>query len=986
MKTIIKQFNNKYNIFTIKNLCYSKSFNYSYFNNQLYSKNSDYLSYYIRKNSWKYANINPLKDYNIDELDIDNNLKQALKKEENNYLLNNYLSSIGCEFEHIDSDEEKIFLYSIIEGKLIEDNFEILNDYNFKEKSDVSKTELINAFKSLCGCEKLEEFIHKKYPSFKRYSGEGINALIPLIQSILSGFSSKSSTYKDIVMSMGHRGRVNVLAMIFDYPVSNILYKIDNKREIPEEIPGIDDILTHIAPSREKAFNINGNLNTSKPLKVSMVHNPSHLEMTYPVAIGKVVAKRNDYFFENKDNTKSYKFNSNITEELVDNSISRVGSIAIHGDAAVSGQGVIYETLAFMNKTNHTGTVHIITNNQVGFTTEKSWTKPSDVFKGFDIPVVHVNGNDLVAVIKAGKIAQAFSEKYKKDIVINLIGWRKYGHNEVDEPSFTQPLMYKIIRAKESLYNTMKSKFIKNKIMTEDSILKTENKYNTHLNSEFDKSKSMKLDINDTTNNSYLGSKTLTHKWKNISFSRLRNNKEYNFNYLNNLKTNISLDKLLEYVKTSVGLSKDHIIHARLQSYYMKSRLDIIKQISQDKSNNDKNIIDWPTAETIAFASLLDEGYNVRISGQDVMRGTFSQRHLGLVDQNTNKIEYPLDKYFKVSTDENENNLSIYNKSRLEVNNSILSELGVILFEYGYSLENPNNFTIWEAQFGDFANTGQLSFDNFLACSEAKWLRQSGLTILLPHGFDGAGPDHSSSRIERFLQLINNQGHSLLNNNSFTDNEYNCVPTLSNTNMIVSQPTTAANYFHLLRRQMKLPFKKPLIVLTPKIGLRHIEYNSCVDDFICENKHGFKPIITNYKDNKNTNIKNIVFSSGQAFLNLRNKDNKDLMDVYDNNSTIFIRIEELAPFPVEAISEFLSNINKFALDANVYFLQEESLNAGAFNYCEPYLRYILRKNKFKNCNNIIYIGRPAQEAANGGVNDHKKETVTLIKDIKNNLL
>ena len=862
------------------------SFKFSDFVNS----NNSHPFYFIRKNSWKLADTNPIKENFNSEKE---KLLQAIDESKRNFMEESYFGKVGVEIEHLDNEEEKNFIYQTYETiKENKSNSELLS---------ISNSELVNSLKLLGGCEKFEDFLNKKFPTFKRYSGEGINSLIPLVNCILSMYCHKENPVEDVILSMGHRGRLNILAMILDFPVRNLLHKINNNSDLPIDIPGICDIVTHIAGSKKKNF-MAGNLN-SKEITFSMIHNPSHLEMNYPIALGKTVAKRNDY---------SSNFSNN---SAVD--IEKVANICLHGDAAVSGQGVIYETLSMSNKMTYTGTIHIITNNQLGFTTEKPWTKPSDIFKGFDIPILHVNSNSMKDILAVAKVASYYQKKYKKDIVINLIGWRKYGHNEVDEPSFTQPLMYKAIRSKKKYYDELKDQLIASKIISEDNVKKSENLFENHLEKEFELSKNLVLSTKDLKNEKYPGSKSLTGKWTDLTFPHLSK-------FSKNGNTSINREELIQIIKDSVSLPKNFNVHQRLSNFYIKSRLEGIE----------KNEIDWPTAEAIAFGSLLKEGFNVRISGQDSMRGTFSQRHAGLVDQISGKIEIPFEKYFRFNGKTNE--------GRFEVNNSILSELGVMLYDYGFSLENSKNLVLWEAQFGDFSNCAQVVFDQFISTAEAKWLRYSAFTVLLPHGFDGAGPEHSTSRVERILQLVTHQGHS------------DGVPDCRNINFQVVFPTTSANYFHFIRRQMKRDYRKPLVVITPKIGLRHELYNSKIEDFEGE----YKPIITSGSEQSTI----CVFTSGQSFINLQNFKNCSL-----------VRIEELAPFPIKEIEQYLIKLKNLK---KVVFFQEESLNAGTFYYCLPYLQKILG-NSIK----IEYVGRPAQEAANGCVNYHKQE----LKDIQEKL-
>jgi probable 2-oxoglutarate dehydrogenase E1 component DHKTD1 len=484
-----------------------------------------------------------------------------------------------------------------------------------------------------------------------------------------------------------------------DYPVKDLLNKILGKRDIPEEIEGIDDVVSHVATSNSKTFCLDGNLSGHKPIQISMLHNPSHLEAINPVGMGKAYAKIQD--------------NGGNDEKVL--------NLVIHGDAAVSGQGVIYETLSFHRSPlcDVGGTVHIITNNQIGYTTQgeqaRSSRHSSDIFKAYDIPIIHVNADDVDTVIKVAKFAYNYRKEYKKDIVIDLIGWRKHGHNEVDEPMFTQPNMYKVIKSKQETVDTFKARLISEGVITEDQVKNLADKFTKILEDEFAKAKEFKLTIENVRNENYKGNKSLTHKWKELQFPQFCEPDE-------SVKTGISVNDAKAILKASATLPSEFKVHPRLNKYFVTERLNSIE----------KGIVDWPGAEMIAFGSLLKEGYNVRISGQDVTRGTFSQRHIGLFDQETNQAYFPL---------KDTKNFPI--KGRLEVNNSSLSEMAVMLFEYGYSLENPNNMVFWEAQFGDFVNGAQIVQDQFIASGEKKWMRQSGLTLLLPHGFDGTGPEHS---------------------------------------------------------------------------------------------------------------------------------------------------------------------------------------------------------------------------------------------------
>jgi probable 2-oxoglutarate dehydrogenase E1 component DHKTD1 len=603
--------------------------------------------------SWQLSELEKLEDFPIDSSStftqslLDTNITIS---DLENYLKKIYLSNVGVEFSQIDCEEEKSWLF---------ENYEtIMNQPD-------NNLELVNAFKVLYPAQLFENFLSNKFPTFKRYSGEGANTLLVLLYSILSECSRNSSLVSNAILSMPHRGRLNILPMILDYPVSYLLTKIQGKRDIPAQIEGIDDVVSHVAVSNQKLFCLDGAMKNYKHIQVSLLHNPSHLEAIYPVGMGKSLAKANDN----------------------PNGQSSVLNLVIHGDSAVSGQGIIYESLSFHKSPNCDigGSLHIVTNNQIGYTTEAEHSRSSshctDIFKAYSIPIIHINSDDIPNLIKVGKFAMKYKEKFRKDIVINMICWRKYGHNEVDEPMFTQPLMYKVIKNKLDSVEIFKKQLLDKKLISEDTLNSLTDKYNKILNEELVKSQNLELNLDDVRNEKFKGNKSLTHKWKEINFPQFCEKDE---NLVTGLKTKEEVQNIL---KASVNLPQNFKIHSRLNQYFVNSRLSQIE----------KGLIDWPGAEMAAFGSLLKEGFNLRISGQDVTRGTFSQRHIGLYDQETNEIYFP----FK-----DKNNFE--SKGRLEVNNSSLSEFGVMLFEYGYSLESPKNCVIWEAQFGDFVNGAQV--------------------------------------------------------------------------------------------------------------------------------------------------------------------------------------------------------------------------------------------------------------------------------------
>jgi probable 2-oxoglutarate dehydrogenase E1 component DHKTD1 len=608
----------------------------------------------LMSDHWGIAHLEKLESFPLDESHNFNETmlgKNTTIYELENYLNKMYLGKIGVEFDHIECDEEKAWLYENYE-KLIE--------------SETSNIELINAFKLLYPADLFEKFLHSKFPTFKRYSGEGANTLLVLLYSILAECSKKINNTSSAIISMPHRGRLNILPLLLDYPVSHLISKIQGKRDFPKEIEGIDDVVSHVAVSNEKIFCLDGDLRSHKPINISILHNPSHLEAINPVGQGKAFAKIQDNGGDS----------------------NTVLNITIHGDSAVSGQGVIYETLSFHKSPNCNmgGTLHIVTNNQIGYTTQCENSRSSryctDIFKSYHIPVVHVNSDDIDGVVKLGKLAHLYKQKFKKDFMIDLVCWRKYGHNEVDEPMFTQPSMYKIIKSKKETVESFKDKLLEKNIITKETIISLEDKYNKILNDEFQKANTHVLKIEDVRNEKFKGNKSLTHKWKSMNFPQFCEKDE---NILTGFK---STDELVSILKSSINLPATFNVHPRIKQYFINSRLGLLE----------KGMIDWPGAEMAAFGALLKEGFNIRLSGQDVTRGTFSQRHIGFTDQDGNSVYYPL---------ADNNNFSDL-KGRLEVNNSSLSEFGVMLFEYGYSLESPKNFVIWEAQFGDFNNGAQV--------------------------------------------------------------------------------------------------------------------------------------------------------------------------------------------------------------------------------------------------------------------------------------
>ena len=630
-----------------------------------------------------------------------------------------------------------------------------------------------------------------------------------------------------------------------------------------------------------------------------MTDNPSHLEAVNPVVLGQTRAKQ--YFHQDKERKK-------------------VIPILIHGDAAFAGQGVVAECFAMSGLPGHNtgGTIHIIINNQIGFTTSPRFARsspyPSDVAKMVEAPIIHVNGVDPEAVVYAARIATDFRLKFNRDVVIDLICYRRFGHNEGDEPSFTQPLMYKKIHSHPSPVRVYGEKLINEKIISNEYLSGSIKKFKELLNDQYKNAKDYKPKM----------------EWFEGTWSRYKPERGKDKRGI----TGSDTKKLIEISNKINVIPQEINIHKTILKIFNNRKLAISKGQG----------IDWSTAESLAFGSLLEEGYPVRLVGQDSGRGTFSQRHSVLRNQLDNSRYIPL------------NNISKKQK-KIEIIDSFLSELAVLGFEYGYSLVEPNTLTIWEAQFGDFANGAQVVIDQFIASGERKWSRASGLVMLLPHGYEGQGPEHSSSRLERFLQLC------------------------SNDNMQVMNCTTPANYFHALRRQMHRDFRKPLIIMTPKSLLRHKHCISNLEDFSKKNSfhrvmwdHSMDPKTKGFiKLKKNSDIKKVILCSGKVYFDLLVAREK-----LKKNDVILFRIEQLYPFPAKSL---VKELKPFANNANFYWCQEEPKNMGAWLLVRDYIRWTLDTIKAKN-NEISYIGRiPDASPATGYAKRHLSEQQEIINKV-----
>ena len=845
------------------------------------------------------ANLDPLEMREIDYLDELHPDSYGFKKEDYNnkiyldgvinkqystikeilgFLRKTYCEKIGYEYMHISNP---------IERKWFRDRVE--KDENSLQFTNNGKEAILN---KLIQADGFERFLHTKYVGTKRFGLDGGESLIPALEQIIK--IGGQNSVKEVKIGMSHRGRLNVLANVLQKSYKRIFNEFAGEINSSSEADTAGDVKYHLGASSNREFDGNS-------VHVSLTDNPSHLEAVNPVVLGQTRAKQ--FFHGDKERKK-------------------VIPILIHGDAAFAGQGIVAECFAMSGLPGHNtgGTIHFIINNQIGFTTSPRFARssphPSDVSKMVDAPIIHVNGDDPEAVVYAARIATEFRLKFNRDVVIDLVCYRRFGHNEGDEPSFTQPLMYKKIKNHPSTVKVYGNRLVKENTISQENLNIQIKDFKELLEDQFKNAKNYKPKI----------------EWFEGTWSRYRPKKGKDKRGVTGYST-----KDLRDISNKV-----HSIPEKINAH--KTILKIF-QARKDNVNNG-NGIDWSTAETLAFGSLLEEGYPVRLVGQDSGRGTFSQRHSVLRNQIDNSRYIPL------------NNIS-YNQKKFEVVDSFLSELAVLGFEYGYSLVEPNTLTLWEAQFGDFANGAQVIIDQFIASGERKWSRASGLVMLLPHGYEGQGPEHSSARLERFLQLC------------------------SNDNMQVMNCTTPANYFHALRRQMHREFRKPLIIMTPKSLLRNKFCTSNIDDFSKNNSfhrvlwdHAIDPKSNGFiKLKKNSEIKKVILCSGKVYFDLlvaREKLKRD--------DVILFRIEQLYPFPVKSL---VKEIKPFAKNAKFYWCQEEPKNMGAWFSVRDYIQWTLENIKAKN-RYISYIGRsPDATPATGYANRHLAQQKEIIDKIFN---
>jgi 2-oxoglutarate dehydrogenase E1 component len=778
-----------------------------------------------------------------------------------------YCNSIGIEYMYIRTPERIQWIQEKLNHNSNSPDFS-----NGHKKQILKKTIEAVAF---------EKFLHTKYVGQKRFSLEGGEALIPALDALIE--KAANDGVREFIVGMSHRGRLNTLTNIFGKPVEDIFNEFDGKDYEEKAFDG--DVKYHLGWT--------SNRQTDSGLKVFMniAPNPSHLEAVGPVVQGIARAKQEKYH---------------------PNNIENVLPIIIHGDAAIAGQGVVYEVVQMERLKGYKtgGTIHIVVNNQVGFTTNyldgRSSTYCTDVAKTNLCPVLHVNSDDVEAVVHAITFALDYRMKFKRDVFIDLLGYRKYGHNEGDEPRFTQPKLYKAISKHSNPMEIYSKKLIEDKIISPDYVSDIEKKYKESLEKKLENSKK---------DNNIEITPFMDYEWK--GFKRVKKDK-----MLSTFKTNVSVDDLNKVAKTITTLPKN------------KSFLKKVKKLIGDRYNMffESDKLDWAMGEMLAYGTLLKEGYNVRISGQDVERGTFSHRHAILKVEDSEEEVCLLDKI-----DSNQGDFNIYNSS--------LSEYGVMGYEYGYSLTSPKTLCIWEAQFGDFSNGAQIMIDQYLSAAEAKWKIQNGLVLLLPHGYEGQGAEHSSGRMERYLQLC------------------------SKDNMYVANCSTPANMFHILRRQMVTTFRKPLIIFTPKSLLRHPKAVSGIEDF---SKGKFIPVIDT-NNNDVSKIDRLVFCSGKFYY--------DLLEFKEKNNiinTALVRLEQLFPLPELEIQDVL---NKYSNAKDIVWAQEEPRNMGAWSHL------MLRLDKardFRVASRRFYSS-PAAGSSTRSKNRHNEVIEYVFDKSKNNM-
>ena len=785
-----------------------------------------------------------------------------------------YCGTFALQFMHISDPEQAAWLKERIEGYGKEVRFT-------REGRRAILDKLVES-------EGFERFLHVKYTGTKRFGLDGAESLVPAMEQVIKRGGALG--VKDIVIGMPHRGRLNVLANVMAKPYRAIFNEFQGGSFKPEDVEGSGDVKYHLGASSDREFDGN-------TVHLSLTANPSHLEAVNPVVLGKARAKQ---------------------AQLGDRERTEVMPVLLHGDAAFAGQGVVAECFGLSGLVGHRtgGTMHIVVNNQIGFTTAPHFSRsspyPTDIALMVEAPIFHVNGDDPEAVVHAAKVATEFRQKFHKDVVIDIFCYRRFGHNEGDEPMFTNPLMYKKIKGQKTTLTLYTERLERDGLIPEGEIDGMKSAFQSALEEEFEAGRSYRPNKADW----------LDGKWSHLD---KREAGKYQRG-----RTAITPETLEEIGGALTTVPEGFALHRTVE------RLLGAKAKMFETGAG----FDWATAEALAFGSLMLEGYPVRLSGQDSVRGTFSQRHAALVDQETEKRHIPLAGIRE-------------GQARFEVIDSMLSEYAVLGFEYGYSLAEPNALVMWEAQFGDFANGAQIMFDQFVSSGEAKWLRMSGLVCLLPHGYMGQGPEHSSARLERFLTMCGGD------------------------NWIVANCTTPANYFHILRRQLHRSYRKPLILMTPKDLLRHKLAVSKAEDFTTGSS--FHRVLWDDAEQGHSEttlkpdeeIRRVVLCSGRVYYDLlAERDERGIDDVY------LLRVEQFYPFPAQSM---VGELTRFA-NAEVVWCQEEPKNQGGWSFMDPNLEWVLGRIAGK-AKRARYVGRAAAASpATGLASQHKAQQEALVDD------
>ena len=732
-----------------------------------------------------------------------------------------FTKSIAIEFEHLDNEEEKKWFQEKI--------------YSGDYTTEFSKEQKKRILEKLAESTTLENFFHNKYVGQKRFSLEGNEAVIPALDALIEAAADQRGV-KEVVIGMAHRGRLNVLINILGKNLQDVFSEFDGKDYLDPEFDG--DVKYHLGLTTHRT--------TAKGNEVllNLAPNPSHLETVSAVLQGITRAKQDLHYADNP---------------------SQVLPIVMHGDAAVSGQGIVYEVMQMERLRGYTtsGTVHIVINNQIGFTTNpsdsRSTTYCTDVAKGFQAPVLHVNSDDTEAVVRAMLLAMEYRMAFGHDVFIDVIGYRKYGHNEGDEPRFTQPALYKIIGGHNNPTVIYTESLVRQGVITPQEIEAYQETFRNHLDTELEASRLKEFTIITPI---------MQNEWKGLEHIASQQD------MLLKISTAYEREKLDALAQLITTLPED------------KKFINKITKIIKERHNLyfEQNKVDWGMAEHLAFATLLSEGHDVRLSGEDVGRGTFSHRHAVVKEEESEESIIPLSR------------IKEQGGGTFHVYNSLLSEYGVLGFEYGYALTAPQTLTIWEAQFGDFANGAQIMIDQYICCGEDKWKNQSGLVMLLPHGYEGQGAEHSSARLERYLQLCATQ------------------------NMYVTNCTTPANLFHLLRRQLKAPFRKPLVAMSPKSLLRHPLVISSVEELT---QGYFQEVLDDSQVNPEE-VRTLTFCSGRFYYDLLAEREK-----LGRKDVALVRIEQLFPLPIEELKLIIA---RYPNVTDYVWAQEEPKNMGAYGY------------------------------------------------------